>query len=85
MLDYFFLITILGEAVPANEQMALNVASTKNSTAQVPLSSAKPVEASGEILAPPTSVMKEFEEERSRLYQQLDEKVCHVINHMRVM
>ena len=76
---------ILGEAVPASEQMALNVSLTKNSTAQIPLSSAIPVEASGEILAPPTSVVKEFEEERSRLYQQLDEKVCHVTSHMRVM
>lgn len=71
------------ETVPLEEQIALKVVSATSSIPSLSLASAGPTKALEDssvsmatynAASPPTSV-KEFDDERSKLYQLLDEKV----------
>ena len=74
-----FLITIIiGESVPAGEQVNIknirqSSGANRISTKDIPITSAVPTSST-----PPPSVLRELEEERGKLCQQLDEKVCMI-------
>ena len=74
-----FLITIIiGESVPAGEQVNIknirqSSGANRISTKDIPITSAVPTSST-----PLPSVLRELEEERGKLCQQLDEKVCMI-------
>ena len=74
-----FLITIIiGESVPAGEQVNIknirqSSGANRIATKDIPITSAVPTSST-----PPPSVLRELEEERGKLCQQLDEKVCMI-------
>ena len=74
--NYYYHIT--GESVPAGEQVSIknikqSSGANRISTKDIPITSAVPTSS-----APPPSVLRELEEERGKLCQQLDEKVCMI-------